>query len=617
MKTADRARYAAVRDAAKAALARGIGGRWELPGGGLLVLERPLPFLLIGRLDDPSAAALSGGVASRLLATADPAHAHAVGALAHDLVTTLAHDTHAMLVLWLGTEPAGEAAAAPTVRLSPDPRWDSLVTPLAQAFAELRLDGSALVHLARARPTRGGLSLPPKLARKVCEIEIEVPAVYRDAATGALRPMWLLDVARSLATALAAASDAFVDRCLPRVSPKPRLGASTLDPAAQEADRVLCGADDAFEMLIQLTPANLDAIWARLVETDFGEEPVLRYRPLPFDPMLVKRRVFEAPVEEVDDPLVADLLREKQEELDRMLSLLRDRGETFLHESEQLYGRADDELLALAESILTLPVTSDSAKPELALDAILERTRGHMLRYQDEEPFFPDEIELRDDMAAGLMVSRGRLLMRSNLSLSASRLDALLEHEVGTHVLTWFNGSAQPLRLLGRGLAGYEALQEGLAVLAEHLAGALDPTRLRVLAARVVAACAASSGASFLEVFHRLHRDHHLSRAAAFQTTVRALRGGGMTKDLVYLRGLCDLAAHLQAGGALAPLYTGKIALAHVPRVAQLEDRGLLAPPRVLPLVLREAGTEAKVAAIRSAGDPARAVLHLAGGGDS
>ncbi len=610
MKTADRARYAAVRDAARAALARGIGGRWALPGGGLLAIERPLPFFVIAHLHDPAVRALSGGLASRLVVSPDPAQAPGADALAHDLTSALAARAPALLVIWLSTS---KDALAAHVRLPESPRCDPLARSVDEAVRTVSQDGAPLrVTIERANPAAGRLSLPTDLAARVCEMEVALPSLHRDR-EGRLLPLRLEEVRRSLALALSRVADAFVMANAPSVRPPPRLGTATLDPAAQAADRMLCAADDAFDVLIQLTPANLDAIWDRLIATGFQEEPRVEYRPLPFDPIVLKRRVFEAPVEVVEDPWVAELLRDKQEELDRMLSMLRDRGETFLHESEQLFGRPDDALIELALGILRTAKQGPGGGETLPLEAVLARTRAHMLRYREEDPFFPDEIELRDDMAAGLMVLHGRLLLRSDLSIAARRLDALLEHEVGTHVLTWFNGSAQPLRLLGRGLSGYEPLQEGLAVLAEHLAGALDPSRLRVLAARVIAAHEVCEEASFLEIFHRLHGEHGIDARAAFQTTVRAQRGGGLTKDFVYLRGLCDLVAHLIGGGALERLYTGKLALRHLPIVEALEERGMLAPPRVLPAVLASEPARRRLAEIRRARDPAEVVLRLAG----
>jgi uncharacterized protein (TIGR02421 family) len=621
VKTPDRARYAAVRDAALAALDRGVGGRWELPGGGLLHIERPLPFLVIGRLgSDDAIARLTGGLASRLVVPVGRAHARGASALVTALVGALAERSRALLVVWLseGAHEARTERPLLRVRLSESERWSSLEPKLARALAAIPTDGTrALISLERGGPdARGGLRVEPHLSERVCEIDLAVFPRHRDATGAARYPLRLLSASRAIGWGIAHAADAFTEHELKRVWPRPRLGAATLDPAARRADATLCAADDAFDVLVQLTPAHLDRVWNRLVETDFQEEPQLSYRPLPFDPLLLKRRVLEAPVEAVEDPFVAELLREKQEELDRLLSMLRDRGEVFLHESELVFGRPDGPLIALAERILATPLHGEARDDEpaaLSLDAIIERTRAHMHRYREQDPLFPDEIELRDDTAAGMMVLHGRLVLRTDLAVSLERLDALLEHEVGTHVLTWFNGSAQPLRLLGRGLAGYEALQEGLAVLAEHLAGALDPSRLRVLAARVIAADAVAAGASFLAVFHLLHGRYGLGARTAFRITVRAARGGGMTKDFVYLRGLCDVIEYVRSGDSLERLYTGKVALRHLDIVRELVERGMVAAPRVLPMILAEPSAGDHLRAIRASEDGPSVVARMAG----
>ena len=57
---------------------------------------------------------------------------------------------------------------------------------------------------------------------------------------------------------------------------------------------------------------------------------------------------------------------------------------------------------------------------------------------------------------------------------------------------------------------------------------------------------------------------------------MRVFRGGGLTKDAIYLRGLLQLLAHLARGGALEPLLVGKIALDHVPLVEELVLREVL-----------------------------------------
>jgi uncharacterized protein (TIGR02421 family) len=160
---------------------------------------------------------------------------------------------------------------------------------------------------------------------------------------------------------------------------------------------------------------------------------------------------------------------------------------------------------------------------------------------------------------------------------------------VGTHLLTYFNGRQQPLQQMFAGFAGYEELQEGLAVLAEYLAGGLTPTRLRTLACRVLAVRSLVEGRSFVETFHLLHDEHRMAPRGAFMTTLRVFRGGGLTKDAIYLRGLKELLAYLANGHDLEPLYVGKIALAHVPLVQELRRRGIVGPPAILPSVLDDA----------------------------
>jgi uncharacterized protein (TIGR02421 family) len=161
-----------------------------------------------------------------------------------------------------------------------------------------------------------------------------------------------------------------------------------------------------------------------------------------------------------------------------------------------------------------------------------------------------------------------------------------LSHEVGTHLLTYYNGRAQPFRQLHVGLAGYDELQEGLAVLGEYLVGGLSRTRLRLLAARVMAAHNIVDGASFLEVYRLLHQTHEFDQKTAFTITMRTFRGGGLIKDAVYLRGLVRILDYVKNRGELEPLYVGKIAAHHLPIIKELQWREVLRPLPLRPRFL-------------------------------
>jgi uncharacterized protein (TIGR02421 family) len=319
----------------------------------------------------------------------------------------------------------------------------------------------------------------------------------------------------------------------------------------------------------------------------------------------VKRALYELPVEEVEDPTLASLFREKRHELDAELDLLiRRDSPSSLASSEVLYGTADAPLLGLARSVLG-HVDRDGGDPRapsragrtVDATAFAVRARDEIARFCETLPGLTVDIEVRDDVS-GVMVDRGRLLIDSRLRLEERRVDALVQHEVGTHVLTWLNGSHQPLSLLRVGLPRYDETQEALAVLAEYVVGGLTPGRMTTLAARVVAVHSLSEGADFVETFRDLTREAGLSPPAAFDVAMRVHRAGGLTKDVIYLRGLQRLLAHVGAGGSLDDLLVGKLPLEYLPVVDELRWRGLLTPPALWPRWLAWSGAEARVAAL-------------------
>jgi uncharacterized protein (TIGR02421 family) len=183
------------------------------------------------------------------------------------------------------------------------------------------------------------------------------------------------------------------------------------------------------------------------------------------------------------------------------------------------------------------------------------------------------------------MVENGDLFIGTDAYISADRVEQLLHHEIGVHVLTYVNGSVQPIRMLSLGLDGYEETQEALGVLAEYLGGGLRPKRLRAFALRVMAAESVSGRASFAETYE-LMTSLGAGRNRAFNTTMRAHRSGGMTKDALYLGGISRLLGYLQAGGPLDSLLVGKASLADAPFITELLERKVLVEPPLRPRYL-------------------------------
>jgi uncharacterized protein (TIGR02421 family) len=208
------------------------------------------------------------------------------------------------------------------------------------------------------------------------------------------------------------------------------------------------------------------------------------------------------------------------------------------------------------------------------------------------------------------MVSLGRLHLSSTHRIARNRVEALIQHEVGTHLVTYENGLVQPLLLFSAGLPGYEQTQEGLAMLAEYISGGLEPNRLRLIAARVIAVDMMTRGAAFVEIFRRMHDDLRLTDEAAWSVTMRVTRGGGSSKDAIYLRGLIEILDHMRSGLSLEPLLIGKIALAHVPLVEELLWRQILAPPLLRPRWLDLDGAVERLEHVKDGMAPVDLVAH-------
>ena len=469
----------------------------------------------------------------------------------------------------------------------------TIADELAEALGRIKLrEQRAKVSsstTARCGPRRMAPIMGPEAAARLgCHVfGIEVTPIYRDPEDGELFPQVLQQLRMRMNVALRRALFEFATtHTTHRPAHYHALGRRTMVKAVWEADRILADVSDQLDFLLHLTPVNGEQAWHEFRRSHFQRQPTFHYRPLPADPVVMKRALFRAPVERIEDPALARIFREKLVDLDREITMLQDRNTSqFMKESEQLYGGVEDNLHDLALQILnSIPSRSreSGGKKRVTAKEFASRAREEIAFLREQHPELPARVELRSDVA-GLMVSHGNLLVSSRSRIPPSRVEALIQHEVGTHILTYHNGRAQKLRQLSVGLASHEALQEGLAVLAEYLVGGLSRPRMRLLAARVVAARTMLDGASFVDTFRELDLRHDLSRESAFTVTMRIYRSGGLTKDAVYLRGLKRILEYIGRGGALEPLFVGKIAAKHIPVIRELQWRKVLREPPLTP----------------------------------
>jgi uncharacterized protein (TIGR02421 family) len=434
---------------------------------------------------------------------------------------------------------------------------------------------------------------------------IAVRPTYRHDAMREINPAAMHAMGRDLHIALEQANFAFVrQRKTLRPAHFHAPERRSVVKAVLDIDRQLADIDRSFDLLLQATPVNAESAWREFRRSRFEKAPVFYYRPLAVDPVLLKRQLYLIPVERVEDPTLSYLFRQKQDELDRQITLLSDvDSPRFLHESLQVYGGVSDWLLEHAMEVLDrVPTRSVVGARAGQLDAteFAKCAQEELGYYQQRCADFTATVAVRHDMYAGLMVSGDQLLIGGRTRVPRRRVDALLQHEIGTHLVTRYNGHHQPFQQFEVGLAGYDGFQEGLAVLAEYLVGGLSRLRLRVLAARVVGAHHMLDGASFIDTFRALDRNYEFSQRTAYTIAMRLYRGGGLTKDAVYLRGLLQILRYLREGGELEPLFVGKVASAHLPLISELSMREIIKPPALRPRYLEAPSARKKIERLRA-----------------
>ncbi len=598
------------------AIATNVPLRKKLPGGGRLHIDRQLPFICVFRrpVQREQLAAterLLLGSPSYLLLDGGPENDKQAAALLQTILESLGQyfDQLCLLELW---------ASALDESHSLQPHFD-ILAPLTQTpvrfLEELE---NALLHIsvehinakiavsyteqinpAELKPL---LTLEQLAVLNCIPVGLVVKPIYLDPETGEVLPFQLDELHHGLNRALKRGFFSFIhEHTQERPSHFHELGRRAMTEAVWETDRQLAEISNSFDLLLYVSPVNSSAAWRQFKKQGFGREVPFLYRARNVNPSLLKRALFQIPIEEIEDPTLAHIFAEKRNELDRQITLLADRNtERFLLGSRQIYGDVEPELLKQATFLLdTIPPSEPQPKGGY-LDAkqIAECADRELDKYRDQDPTLKSEVAVRNDVP-GILVSQGNLFIGKDASVHESRLSALLNHEVGTHIVTHHNGHQQPFQELYVGMAGYEALQEGLAVLSEYLVGGLQASRLRLLAARVLAVHLITSGASFVECFRTLYKEQGFQPHAAFNITMRVFRGGGYTKDLVYLRGLDQLLQKLADGYTIESLYLGKISHQHLDFIEELQWRQILKPAALMPAYLQSKDAQPRLEALR------------------
>ena len=581
---------------------------------GRLHLDRRLPFLVVHRL--PAGATPSESLARRVTLNS-PAYLiweqgrddEAALSLLDRLAVDLGEPGMPLLIMLLDDlelRPASEkspklTAFVATVAGGRSARERRARETLIRSLKSIEIDLRHPEVIEQAMPRDHWLvSALSDEAARTDPMLIGIPQIHRRV-DGGVYPQLAHELAVACGDVLLRTACAYLDDESGRAPAHYRsLGRSAFLKAALKADEKLDRIARSYDFLLSVSPINTTAALEKFVAGGEQAQPEFRYRPLTIDPDDIKRRLYRLDFSRLEDPLLERLFSDKRHEIDAQLTMLATRNtRSFCSASLFLYGSVPADLLDEAKRILGLPKARTSQGSFVRAPEVATRARELIASYSRPDAQFDARVEVRDDVS-GLMVTGKRLLIGSATSMRVARVDALLAHEVSTHLLTYVNGGAQGLSIFRTGLAKYEGIQEGLGVFAEWAVGGLSITRMRTIAARVIAVDAMQRGADFMETYRILRKDLGFSIAGAFGLATRVHRSGGFSKDAIYLDGFRAIVDHIASGGPLAPFWLGKIARTDVPAIEELLQRGLVHAPTFLPSYLDRPDVQSRIASLTS-----------------
>ncbi|NER13416.1 DUF1704 domain-containing protein [Leptobacterium flavescens] len=330
------------------------------------------------------------------------------------------------------------------------------------------------------------------------------------------------------------------------------------------------------ELLAYVNPLNIEKQKQRFFASKYTEDPQFKYPKLKFDPYKLHRLFYSQRLERIEDEEIRCFFQDIIYFYSNMIQCIETIGEgkEFYYNSLRVYGTPREKDVQNAQFILHMedePLGEDMMKTRTAEDA-----RDYFVDFVDRYGF-PLNIKFSNNIAAEAMVSNSTqsLLIKKNCMFSQNQLKTLANHEIGVHLVTTYNGLSQPLKIFSNGFPKNVETQEGLAVFSEYMSGALTLKRLKELAYRVIAVDSLIKGYSFSDTFNLIHGQYKLNRDDAFTITMRVHRGGGFTKDHLYLTGLKKVYDYFHSGQDLSKLLTGKVTLEHKNIIERLQKLGL------------------------------------------
>jgi len=409
----------------------------------------------------------------------------------------------------------------------------------------------------------------------------EVKKIFMDESSGDVYPLVLEELKAGFKSAISESAAFFVRRYgKKKKTQKADVLSSTISPEVLALDKKLFSLCKNIETLNFINPINLTVQRNLFFKKKSYISPNFHYKQLDINPYKFREQLYNLPVEDIFDADIQQLYRHVIDNLASKIDLLTTIGtDDFVYNSLKYYGEPGPKDIANARFLLHLTnEQGNSGVKTFNADEAVQYFQAKAKKWK-----LNCNIEKSAKIVAKAMVNNEKalLLINKDAVFNQKELHAYAYHELGIHMLTTINAKKHQLKVFSLGLTGNTHTQEGLALYSEYRSGSLTIQRLQTIALRVIAVQYMLKQGDFVKTYHTLMNEFDLERNFAFTLTIRVYRGGGFTKDHLYLKGFRDV-LNLAKDNSINNLLVGKIGALDFGITNEIVERGLISKPQPL-----------------------------------
>ncbi len=352
------------------------------------------------------------------------------------------------------------------------------------------------------------------------------------------------------------------------------LSANIDEKMIKNIDEKMFDIDQKIKVLKYINPRNL--IEQKTLFLNHSEfSPRFFYKECDLDFDSIRNEIRKIPKEV--DHFLFPLYLKKLENIENKLSLLESINTTdFLSFSKKVFTGVSAQNYRDATAFLQENLKK--VVPDESKELNTEETAGQINKFLQERKLEHWKIRFIEDSVADIQITKKNfILIKKGAKFRENRVQAIITHEIGTHVFRFENGKRQKFRIFERGTANYLRTEEGMAIYNQNLLNLNLGKKFCMPALHIVAIYMASK-MNFCDLFHFLQNTFAIDNDFTWHLCVKAKRGfrdtsqkGAFTKDALYFLGNADVERFIKKGGEITDLYVGKIAIEDLPIVQKIE----------------------------------------------